>query len=160
MTGANIRAFQDDITRSIRAVSLGMVRDVDARDARKRELGMRETFQLFQVPIAGEAGANAVWTSVAVQFDYHFYYSPGTNDSALEVPNFAFGMAALSAQVFAAAHVASWTRDPDNDAVTGATVNIGAALPGATELVSYSGSAHLTFCGWASLYEDETDMSQ
>lgn len=152
--------MHDDIRRSITAVSIGTVKDIDKRDARRRELGQRETVQMFQAVIAGEAGNVLAFSEIGVSFDYYFYFSPGTHDSDLEVPNFAWGAAELDADVVVTAYVLGWTRDPDTDTVTGATVRIGAVSPGVDAPVSFSGKMHLQFTGWASLYEDETEITE
>lgn len=153
------KPLHSDPISAIHAVSLGMVRQVDARDARKRELGLRETLQMFQVQTAGEAGNKLGWVTVAIEFDYHFYYSPGDNETDYDTPNLMVG-GELDAPVLVTAYVQSWARDPDNEAVTGATVNVGAVAPGVKAAVSWSGKIHLTFAGWASLFEDETEMQE
>lgn len=154
------KPMHDDIRRSIASVSLGATRDMDKRDARRRQLGQRATVQMFQTDIAGSAGTALAFTVVSLDFDYRFYFSPGTNDTELDVPNFAFGAVEVDADVMLTAAVSAWARDPDNEAVTGAAVRIGFVAPGAEDRVHFAGKVHLQFTGWASMYEDETEIQE
>lgn len=154
------KPMQDDTRTSIEAVSIGMTHDVDARNARRRELGLRETVKLFQCGISGAVSEDLTWSVVKVDFDHHFYYSPGTHDTDLEAPNFAWGATELSTPVLVCCYVSAWTRDPDNDAVIGARIAVGTMVPGVGELVSFRGTMHFQFTGFATPAEDETEIQE
>lgn len=154
------KPMHDDTRAAIEAVSLGMVRDIDSRNDRRRELGLRETINLFQCDISGAVASNLTWTEVEIGFDYHFYYSPGTHDTDLDTPNFASGATELSVPMLVCTYVTRWLRDPDNDAVIGARVAVGAMIPDVGHLVSFKGTMHFQFTGFATLGEDETEIQE
>lgn len=154
------KPMQDDTRAAIEAVSLGMVNDIDRRDARRLELGLRQTIKLFQLNVSGRVGRGLTWNAVRVDFDFHFHYSPGTQDNDLTEPNFAWGVTELNQPVLVTCYVSGWLRDPDNDAIVGCRIAVGAMAPEATALTSFSGTMHFQFTGFASLFEDETEMQE
>jgi hypothetical protein len=150
----------DDLPRVMQNLTIGVVRETQERERRALALGLQEIDQQFQIPVSGSAGTTIAWSSAAVGFDYPFAYAPGMRDSDLDVPQMTYGAVIESGTpVVLTAVVTDWTREPTDDSITGATLQIGAYSPGAAAAIDFGAFLHVTFQGYGALLEDETEMS-
>lgn len=148
-----------DLSRVMRGLTIGVVRETDARDKRAKALGLNEIEEQFQIPVGGAAGTSVSMEAVELTFDYPFYFAPGMRDSDFDVPQMTYG-AQLDGAVIYSVAVLGWDRDVADESVKGATVGISVCAPGTTEGVSFGGFVHVTFQGFGALLEDETEMNQ
>lgn len=137
--------------RALTGLTIGVAKQMRAREQRDREMGFAEIEQQFQVKITGTAGGAFGFESATISFDYPFYYAPGQRDSELDRPHMTFGGEASTAVAISAV-VTGWDVDAESGAIQGAVVAIG--VSGAE--VDYTGVVHLNFQGFAALGEDES----
>jgi hypothetical protein len=154
------RALAHDLDRVLAGLTIGVVRGKESADTRRREMSLGETMLQFQVPINGEGGTQVATDSFDLDFDTPFHFAPGQRDSDFDTPQYTAGVQLDGgAGVNVDVHVRAWKRDPDTDAVTGATVEVSTVAPGTLEPVPFNGLCHLTFQGYGALHEDESEMA-
>lgn len=145
------------LQRSLGKLTVGMVKDREARLDAIEELALTEGEEQFQIPIGGIARAVAVWQRVELDFGFHFYNATGQRDSPYETPQVWHGVVLENRGAGpVAVHVCvDWENRIDNrDVVTGAAVWIGVHSPTLDER-TFKGYVHMTFQGYGSRVETE-----
>lgn len=156
----NQRPIEHAIERSLAALTIGVLKNTAAHEERRRQLSLAEWELQFQERISGMAGNQVASSILGLDFETPFYFSPGSRDSELDTPQYSVGTNVESGTgVMISANVTSWKRDEETDAVTGASVEISAVAPGTDEDVPYTAVVHLSFQGYSSMPEDESEMA-
>lgn len=156
---------QHALARSIRALAVGTVIDVDRRRQNRDVAAMAEREEQFQIKVSGVASDYVAWNSVFLAFDTQFTVATGTRESGLERPQVSVGVelttvadrqsgAPADAGVVLTAAVREWRFDGAHT-IDGATVLIGALSPGAE--LSFSGFVHITFQALGAPGDDQPD---
>lgn len=147
----------NQVHRSLMSLTLGFQRKQQVKREQSDEYRMTETDEMFKVDINGKVAAEPLWKTVDLEFRHHFYYTPLTRDAVFERPHFTYGSRLLGGgPVVIVANVTGWSIGTV-DQVTGASVQIGAFAPAATELLKFRGEVHLTFAGFAAPVFEDTE---
>lgn len=136
------------LARSIRAMTLGTLRDY--QDARERfaRFAMGELDQQYQLPIAGVVGQVPAWSTVTITFDAPFVDGYDDRRAHLIDPLFTFGtILTAGTPAFVSCHVRRWITDADGN-YTGAELEVGIHRPGVTTPQPFAGELHLNFQGY------------
>lgn len=145
----------NQVHRSLMNLTLNLQRKQQVRRTASDEYRMTETDEMFKVDINGKVGAEPLWKTVELDFRHHFFYAPLSRDAVFQRPHFTYGSRLLGGgPVVIVANVTGWSIGTV-DQVRGASVQIGAFAPAATELLKFRGEVHLTFAGFAApVFED------
>lgn len=159
---------QHALARSIRKLAIGVVRDVDARQAGKAANSFSEREEQYQIAISGTATDYPLWTTAVLPFETAFTIATGNRESSLQRPQVAVGFELTAVQrqndalewepVTAGVLVTAVVRDyafDDAHAIKSATVLIGATAPG--DELRFSGFVHITFQGLGAPRESQPD---
>lgn len=150
----------NDVERSLSSMIIGTRKAFEQRDSRRQEVALDDTVLLFQGSIEGHAGSAVDTTSLVIEFEAPFYNAPGLKDSDLERPQFSPGIHLENGSgVIVSAHISEWVQDEEQDATTGAVVEIAVTAPGVSELVQFTANLHLTFRGLAAPLEEENELA-
>lgn len=148
------------LERSLRGLSLGVIRDVEREKAKFSDVRLQEGRQEFQVPIQGTAYQGVVWGQVALKFDFVFHNATGQRDSPYTRPQFTYGVVIEKADKDAPAVpiIVSCLCEYDVDereSTRGAVIHVGVHSPTATPR-DFEGFLHVTFSGYGAQLEDES----
>lgn len=147
------------IKRSIGAMTIGVVKSTREFEEERKRQSLRELEAQYQEQVSGTVGNVTAEATLMLTFETPFYFSPGTRDSDLDVPQFSSGITELSVSgVIIQANVSKWVRDEDTDAVTGAAIVIAAVAPGIDDPLDFAAVVHLTFQGYSAPVEDESEL--
>lgn len=153
------RPLHGALERSLSALLIDAPEAQAEREAQLEPLRGSDMSQVLQVSAAGLAARQPIWTEQELIFPYPFVQNidPTAADSGLENPHFATGVELLTGDnVMIDAQVRGWVYSPEGW-VTGARVRISAWAPNARKKVRYSAVVHLTFSGYATPTDDESE---
>jgi hypothetical protein len=140
------------LARSLSKLTIGVARDFDRRRERNLELGLQESFQQFQIPIAGLAYQGITWAKKWINFDFVFFEAPLQRDSNFVRPQFTYGFVTEPVDDKAAplpiivSAMFEFVED-DEGATSGGWLHVGVHSP-TPETRQFQGQLHLTFQGF------------
>lgn len=147
-------ARRDALSRSLSAMTIGVVKAKEQRDRTDDLLGLRETEEQHRISIEGEASQILAWTNVEIALDNVYLAATGQREIPHETPQIWHGAEIESATpVLVTACVMEWKRTT-NDEIVGATVAVGTMGEG-----PFSGYLHLTIQGFAAPSDDAQEMA-
>lgn len=141
-------ATTGQIQRAIRGLTLGTVKSYDAAKVRSWETAMDEFDQQFQLPVSGTIDARGVWVPIDVSFDVTMISSPDRGNE-LSSPLFTYGVEFITGRPFITVGVTRWSASGEVG-IGGASLEVGAFMPGARKLTTFAATVHLNFQGFGS----------
>ena len=161
-------AEKQALARSIRQLTIGVVRDVDRRRSGREANALAEREEQFQIAVSGTATDYPLWVTAELSLATAFSIATGARDSTLQRPQVAVGFELTSVMrenddrewepVTAGVLVSAVVRDYHFDAAHAldrAVVLIGATAPG--DELRFTGFVHITFQGYGAPREMQPD---
>lgn len=142
------------LERSLKGLTIGVVKNKQARDDDIASMGAGETEQQARLKISGTVGGDVVWDKRFVPFDVKFIPAQDRRDSLYEDPHMTYGSRLTSTKPVVITCVVGSYRVGDDGEIDGAWIWVGASS-GTSSIVKFAGEAHLTFQGYA--YTDISD---
>lgn len=147
---------QQALERSLKALRIGPVRDIERIQKRAEDDGLIEREEQFQIGVAGVAEEFYAWDKVDITFSNIFVDATGQRDSPFDRPHISVGAELYTpVPVALTATVMAWKTNDRNE-VLGATVAIG--VSSTDRATKFRGSVHITFQGFgqpANTFADE-----
>lgn len=153
--------------RAVVGVTLDQDRAKERRAGNVRADAAGELIYEHHVTFSGKATRSIVWDTLHLDFSVSFYPAQYQRDPPFELPTFWCGIDLSNSPtlVLITAVVRGWDMD-EAGAITGATVAVGACVPGADgdpagglppQVVDYAGTLHLHFQGYGAPVEDDSN---
>ena len=137
---------QQALERSLKALRIGPVKDIQAIQKRAEQDGLIEREEQFQISVAGVAQEFYAWDTVQINFSTVFVDATGQRDSPFDRPHISVGAELYTpVPVALLATVMGWKTNDRNETL-GAKVAIG--VSSTDRATKFRGSVHLTFQGF------------
>lgn len=139
------------IDRTLDALTIGVVKDKEARDRQLSYSAGTEMEQQVRVPLSGKVANGWGFVDDDVAWSLPFIWAPGQRNANFKTPHFNYGIV-LEVQteelIVIHAQVVRWVIN-DSSWVVGATVRFASSAPQLAEgeELDYAATAHLTFQG-------------
>ena len=154
------------LARSVRRLAVGVVRDMNDRQAGTAIAGVAEREEQFQLAVSGIATDYPAWASTLLPFDTEFVRDSAQRDSSLLRPQVYFGyelttlerldgpmwLPATDAAVVMAGVVRDWQIVGPN-LINGVRLVLSAHAPG--DELRFTGFVHVTVQGFGTPREDD-----
>lgn len=149
---------EQKLARSMKALTIGVVRGVDQAKAQRELEGLAEYEEQFKIDISGRAEEFPIWSQTDLKFGVDFVDASGQRDSPYDRPHFTYGCYVEEGPpVGVLACVIRWDVN-DKEETIGCRIAIGAVASDRSR--NFKGELHARFQGYGAPTDSYGDLSQ